>query len=88
MKIQVTEEDIRNGEQMNTCECPIARALKRNGLKARVLEKYVAFGEWPHPVVEIDLPHVAVRKIENFDNTGYMTPFTFELDLDHAVYPK
>lgn len=29
MKLQITQEDIDNGEQCNSCECPIALAVKR-----------------------------------------------------------
>jgi hypothetical protein len=78
--IEVTEDDIRNGEPCDTERCPIARALYRATLvhfdvnKNRVM-LLGGGGTWPLESA------AAKRFIDLFDNDADVKPFAFQIRL-------
>lgn len=86
MRIEVTQEDIENGQRGSSDRCPIARAVLRNlrvipeglyvGLQAIETEE-----EW------FELPREAKLFIRAFDGAGSdrPLPFAFDLPIDHLI---
>ena len=101
LRVEVTAEDISAGIPEDSCECPVARALKRAG----VVEEFAFDGHgfpdpWASPRLEFDdiydegdrlvvrMPIEAGRFAERFDARQPVEPFTFEIDVpDAAVRP-
>lgn len=97
--VEVTAEDIANGIRQDSCDCPVARALKRAG----VIDDFLFDGEgggdaWSRARLEFEslydegerlkvaVPIEAGRFAERFDNGDHVEPFSFELDIpDEAV---
>lgn len=81
MKINVTTKDIQDGEINSPSACPIALAAQR-AFGHRVLvgvDDLSICGEmW-------ELPHFVRRKINRFDESRMMEPFSFELTEDRRV---
>lgn len=83
MKIEITEDDIKNGKPCNSKMCPIASAAQRAGLK------FVTVGEQDIYFQDPDLgkpgwhalPEKAVHFIINFDARKEVHPFSFDLDV-------
>ena len=90
MKIQVTKEDIKKGEQ-GSCEwCPVALAIQRtynlkNGKDKTVTVDENGVGIWQDSVEQhYQLPQIARDFIHSFDNTysphkEYFKPFSFKI---------
>ena len=79
VRVDVTAQDIANGRMCNACACPVATAL------SRALNTFCAvlYGKWS--TLNRDLrgaipPDVDAR-INLYDRTGNMEPFSFEVDL-------
>jgi hypothetical protein len=84
MRIEVTTNDIAGGEQDNCEQCPVARALRRQGMpNARVFTGFVRQGS-----DRIPLSDAVVERIETFDETGTMRPFAFDLDVPSSTTPQ
>jgi hypothetical protein len=90
MKIEVRQEHIDRGCRYKASCCPVYHALKAAGLPVKYVDRTV-------PEVHVKFKGVGIltfedpytsKAIARYDATGTMTPFTFELDLDHVVYPK
>jgi hypothetical protein len=85
MRIDVTQEDIDNGEMFKFTDCPIARAVRREtGMHAWVSNRMVSIRNPETDVSEpplkmINLPPVAVDFIIRFDANQPVTPICFEL---------
>lgn len=81
MKIEVTEEDIKNGKRFSPGECPIALAIQRaTGKRATVGTIYATTWEGDVPKI-YNLPQTAIVFIRNFDSkTRVVSPFEFELE--------
>lgn len=93
MILKVTEEDIKNGVQLNAASCALALAFKREikpkegdrvsvGLHtAYVLRKIMhAEGfETEDNVCTYDLPQEASLFVARFDSTRNVSPATFEV---------
>lgn len=79
VRVDVTADDIANGRMCNACACPVALALARRfNLTCGVL-----YGQWS--TLNRDLrgaipPDVDAR-INLYDRTGNMEPFSFEVDV-------
>jgi hypothetical protein len=79
MLVEVTQEDIDRGRRLHGTACPVSLALSRavgrtvsvNGYECRI---------W-HPLRDnrdyVELPVDVTKRIETFDSTGAMTPFSF-----------
>ena len=91
MKIQVTKDDIKKGEQ-GSCEwCPVALAIQRtydlkNGKDKMVTVDDNAVGIWQDSVEQqYQLPQIARAFIHTFDNwiflndRAYFKPFSFKI---------
>ena len=94
MKIQVTKEDIKKGEQ-GSCEwCPVALAIQRtydlkNGKDKMVTVDGDHVGIWQDSVEQhYQLPQIARDFIHSFDNYSkvvcgdfwkYFKPFSFKI---------
>lgn len=80
MKIEVMKEDIDSGIPDNTCECPIALAIKRQTGNDVVVDFEYGFGAIAH--VGNDsyfLPKSCERFIRKFDVGDIVKPFFFDL---------
>jgi len=88
MKIQVTNNDIKKGEQ-GSCEwCPVALAIQRtydlkNGKDKMVTVDEDGVGIWQDSVEQhYQLPQIARDFIHSFDSTDsreYFKPFSFKI---------
>ena len=89
MKINVTEEDIKNGQPQNIQCCPIALALKRT-FKTDMVE--VKKNDENNEVIlqvddnEYDKDYVSNHSdifyfVDSYDDNGQVEPFTFEINL-------
>lgn len=89
MLIHITEEDIKEGKRGDSCECPVARAVKRNigGHKCSV------YPNWRGTAllyVDVSASHsltVPITQFVNrlmlaFDAGSEISPFEFELKVD------
>lgn len=80
MVVSVTEEDIRRGKPLESCGCPIARALLRKGHRVRVHQRQVIFFSPAGEVSRIaGLPSKVTTWIEDFDTGGRVEAFSFAL---------
>ena len=92
--IEVTKEDIRNGDRGCADSCAIARALRReydplandkDAEEMKEIEVELEYGEpklWvEHKQLEIDIDQCAFVKkfINDFDNFEKVEPFTLEI---------
>lgn len=86
MRIEVTQEDIENGQRGSGDRCPIARAVLRN---LRVIPAGLYVGSQAIETDEewIDLPREARAFIRAFDSLGsnQPLPFAFDLPIDHLM---
>jgi len=77
VRIDVTQEDIANGEQTAPWSCPVGQAITRcYGPHGGVVATDVKI---KHMVVL--LPYEATRFIRDFDNGRPVKPFSFMLEL-------
>jgi hypothetical protein len=79
--ICVSQQNIDQGKRGSYTSCPIALAIK----EATGEQWVVGFnrltrvhGPWLRSILPVDV----CDKIVHYDQTGDMTPFTFEIDLD------
>lgn len=81
VKIDVTEEDIRRGTRQDFFNCPVARAGKRC--------LHGSCGVHEHIFVEGNIaalvPEDVRRRIEHYDLTGEMQPFSFTVAVDEEL---
>ena len=85
MRVRVTQEDIDAGERADCVRCPVARAVCRDVPGA--VDAWVGYGN----IDVVVLPDVVVRRartpdhvvlaIVEFDSSGVMEPFEFDLSL-------
>ena len=85
MNINVTAEDIQDGEPGVPCACAIAVAARRSGLKhVAVRRKQISW--WEGPVhnggkhIVCDLPPEATAFIDAYDNSRRVSPFSFTIN--------
>lgn len=76
MKIEVTQEDIRNGKCKSFWGCPIALALARAGFKDVIVSAAYACSKDK----TLDFPVEALHFINRFDRGETVKPFTFEIN--------
>lgn len=87
MQIEVTSEDIENGQPCDGWKCPVHLALWRaTGQKWNVLSCYARTIS-PAPVV-VGLPREARLFILKYDNHEHIEPFTFEFPIQEAQLDK
>lgn len=81
IRVEVTQDDIRNGWHCNPAKCPVARAISRaSGRPARVGVRNFRFAD----ALEVDgspLPSVALLLRQRFDNYHIVSPITFTLEI-------
>lgn len=87
VRVDVTADDIAGGDMCNGRSCPVARAITRVvGVPAFVANH----GYWS-PLAAIlggaytpqdmhQLPRDVWDRVNAYDRTGYMEPFSFEVD--------
>lgn len=83
--VNVTQEDIDNGEPDDCSECPVALAIWRElplFRGVRVNRDGIYLVDMDNRVYERDFPHGVLNFIGLFDEGGYVEPFSFELDLE------
>lgn len=82
LRIDVTEEDIREGTPHDPRRCPVARAVERaGGFECLVDGMYLYLGGDMPPLV---LPESAQEFQHTFDGPGgrwQVLPFSFEVEL-------
>ena len=90
LTIAVTEEKIQAGERMRSDCCPVALAawealtsryekictvsVDDRGLAYRIVDRAEHY-------FAVDLPQEVSDRIKNYDRTGVMEPFSFEIKL-------
>ena len=80
VKVNVTQEHIRDGCHDNAFACPVALALRDAGCHAGVTEWSISIRGNCLP-----LPRAAAEFVRRYDRGDTPPPFTFELDLpDHT----
>lgn len=86
--INVTQDDIRDGEPQANNICPIALALRRlmPDVIPAVYEYSAVVGAVPHRQ-EIPLPPAAIDFIGDFDAGNTVAPFAFDLDVPDELAP-
>ncbi len=82
--IDVTAEDVRDGERCQSQRCPIALAIERAlpNADALVNAHLATVSVGPTDRRMLRLPVEAARAVVKYDETGEMRPFGFELDLE------
>lgn len=80
MKVQVTEDDIRNGVKSNIDRCPIARAIRRATGQGWIVGSICATIADSAGQRYIILPTCAKRFVFAFDNGMDVEPLDFEFD--------
>lgn len=80
--INVTQEDIDNGDPVDACGCPIALAANRamnriTGTDGAELEVY----NGTECVAWAELPDVASKFVRDFDNYRPVSPLTFQIQI-------
>lgn len=80
MRIEVNEDDIRQGEPENGDNCPIARAARR------VTPLAVSVGTWTINIggQSYKLPAEASRFVEAFDAGWKVEPIIFEITEEES----
>ncbi len=84
VRVRVTQEDIDAGERADCVRCPVARAVCRDvpgAINAWVNYGFVEVVVPPGRVVRDVLPDRAILAIVEFDSSGVMEPFEFDLTL-------
>jgi hypothetical protein len=78
--INVTEDDIKNARRQSCTRCPIANAFRK--LNVPFLGVWVNMIAFPYDSNrdDINLPEVAVKFINDFDNNKEVSPFSFEVE--------
>lgn len=80
-KIEVTQDDINNGDRDDTQSCPIALALLKAGFtEPRVDGCDICYTEGDK-VKSVMSPSVVRDFVKSFDRGLPVKPFSFELDL-------
>lgn len=82
-KITVGEKDIKYGKRRDMYNCPVARAICKT-FKIPISSKLVQV--WSRGVdinEEAQISNNVTKKIERFDKTGIMKPFSFYLDINY-----
>jgi hypothetical protein len=93
LTIRVTNEDIRDGRQLDAEACPVAWAICRELSALYKVVDEVSVGRpcilctvrhcdgcfWEN--LDIDVPEEVYGRIETYDRTGEMEPFTFEIEV-------
>lgn len=81
MTIHVIQEDINNGKRMHCSDCPVALAVKRKfNLPSYAVVVSHSTIRFDNNVVTI--PEIVSDFISKFDNGRYVTPFSFEIELN------
>lgn len=93
MIIQVTKEDINNGQQCSAFNCPVSNAIRRTlDLPKNTVSVVISCAKIYHsppdyalgytePMKVIQLPHHVGTAACRFDDTGEMQPFRFDLSI-------
>jgi hypothetical protein len=80
LTVQVTAEDIEDGQRRNNWSCPVCLALFRASGEKFVVEEATCY-----PLTNrnafIPLPPNAITFISTFDATGCGDPFEFQLEM-------
>ena len=80
MKVNVTRQDIDQGERANCCNCPVARAIARlvpEGDQVEVLYASILRRGLQCRIVRI--PEEVRDFIKKFDRGRWVKPFSFDL---------
>ena len=91
MRIDVTQEDIEKANELRKLKrpfsqiCPIYQALKRLGVDVyNVTTGSIRQPRTPGSIlyISIPLPDTVTRKIDRWDRTKKMVPFSFEVEVE------
>ncbi len=82
--IDVTADDVRQGERCHSYRCPLGRAINRAlpGSDALINAHLATVSIGPADRRMLRLPGEAARAVVRYDETGEMRPFGFWLDLE------
>jgi hypothetical protein len=82
--VDVTAEDIKDGEQRECSKCPLALAL----IRALPAAENVQVGPWTAKMLDKDmrrwftsLPVTAMNFVRHFDEGGWVVPISFDLEF-------
>lgn len=79
MKVQITEEDIRDGLRYSPRGCAVARAMRRaTGREVNIAGEWYAIGGGP---VDRRLPERIFRFVRHFDAGDHVEPCEFEVEI-------
>lgn len=83
MKINVTQEDIKNGIPGDPYCCPVARACARALNNKTVSTTGLSINYWPTPYdfKSLHTPSTVTAFVYSFDNGEDPGPFEFELNV-------
>lgn len=82
MKIDVTRDDITQGEPRNPCACPVALALQRHQIAAIVSKSFIRIRSEKTTVLnDVYTPSSVAAFIARFDVGLPVLPFSFEIDV-------
>jgi hypothetical protein len=81
MKIQITQEDIDNGEIMDTNQCPIARAFKRLGYTEVQVEAKRIYPYGYFFSIYIVMPEKGKDFVLDYDERSPVEPFEMEVEI-------
>jgi hypothetical protein len=83
LKIDVTEEDIKNGAAGSPGSCPIALACKKAGKPLMIGEReaYASMSDLDQEGAGAVLPLEARQFVFRFDSGAFVSPFSFELEI-------
>jgi hypothetical protein len=81
MLIQVTQDDIQNGERWNGHQCPIALAMFRAGIRFPSICRNTIMWYEDHEFKAIEPEPLVSKFINDFDNGYSVDPIEFELPI-------
>lgn len=89
IRVEVVDEDIREGERLSIRSCPIARAICRaSGLSSEdisVTPTEVHFYVGVSGIATSSLPEAARMFVWNFDKGNPVRPITFDLEVSEVA---
>lgn len=78
--VEVTADDIKQGQRDNCLDCPVARALNRAfNLGPACVDTDIFYFDWGYDTHS--LPEEVTEFIVNFDDGQQVEPFSFVVDV-------
>lgn len=84
-RFEVSKEDISHGIREDCTACPVARSIFRAGFRPQGVGLDEVVFSIATGIVVIDLQPAVSSRIAEFDKTGKMEPFSFDLIIPPEV---